>query len=416
MSRSEVYLKILAKYESPDASYLEAEPPLIYDRAEGSSVWDVDGRSYLDLCAGFGVLALGHHHPIQRAVYAELLEDRAPIVHGMGDVYSSASKAELLQGLANLLPADLSVGSLALSGSQAVELALKTAFLRKPGVIISFEGAYHGLDLGVLPLSSRPDFRAGFEHWLASDWVLELPFGASASDIEVAIASIKKSGKELSAILVEPIQGRAGIRPAPQGWLSILREQASLNDALLIYDEVFTGLGRCGQWSFAQEVPCDLLCLGKALGGGLPLSACFSREDVMAVWPQNQGEAIHTGTFFGHPLSCRLALATLNYMLAEDVPRAVLSKGLKWQKQLEQVLAWHPEVCEIRGQGLMQAIVMQKAGQGVQLMHQLRRLGVIALVSGMQGEVLSLTPALTIREEELELAVGLIERGLEDLK
>jgi len=412
VTRSADYLAILRLHEGQDATYLKAQPPLVFDRSQGSTVWDVDGRRYLDLCAGFGVMALGHHHPAHRAVFSELLDPRAPVIHGMGDVYPSAAKADLFASLVSILPASLSVGLLALSGGQAVELALKTAFLRKPGTVICFEGSYHGLDLGLLPLTSRQDFRASFNHWLPKDLVVELPYGCDAESLESAIGQIHKCGQKVSAILVEPIQGRAGIRPAPENWLMKLRHAAGESDALLIYDEVFTGLGRCGQWTFAEQVECDLLCLGKALGGGLPLSACFGRPEIMQSWPENSGEAIHTGTFFGHPLACRLACATLQVMREENLLNRSLEMGEYLQQALIAEISDHPDILEVRGQGLMLGIALREPAMGVRLMNELRMQGIISLVSGREGDVLSLTPPLIIGKQELDQAVHEISKVL----
>ncbi|MFW7378227.1 MAG: aspartate aminotransferase family protein [Oligoflexus sp.] len=408
MTQTAEYLQILRQHECRDASYLQADPPLIFHRAQACRVVDIEGRSYLDLCAGFGVMALGHHHPVHRAVFAELAQEDAPVVHGMGDVYPSSAKAELFQYLSSLLPANLSVGSLALSGGQAVELALKTALLRRPGKLINFSGSYHGLDLGLLPLTSRQDFRGPFQSWLKQDLVVELPYGCKKEELEAAIDAIHADGQDLSAIIVEPIQGRAGIRPASMQWLKDLRQLADSSGALLIYDEVFTGLGRTGQWTFAEVVPCDLLCLGKALGGGLPLSACFGKAEYMNVWPENPGEAIHTGTFFGHPLACRLALATLRFMASENLLQQAREKGQYFREALAARIGQDPAVVEIRGQALMLGIVLREVGMGVRLMNDLRAQGVIALVSGQEGEVLSLTPPLIIEQKEIDQAVDAI--------
>lgn len=413
MDLSSHYIALLRQSECPDATYLAAEPPLVFHRAKGPYVWDVDGRRYLDLCAGFGVMALGHASAAHRQVFAEQLEDFPPVIHGMGDVYGSSAKAELLDHLARALPSPLDVGCLALSGSQAVEFALKTALMRKPGVVITFQGSYHGLELGVLPLTSRQAFKRPFHSWIRSDQVIELPFGCQPGELDEAVRAIAQSGETLSAILVEPIQGRAGIRPARKTWLSELRDFSDQHDALLIYDEVFTGLGRSGRLTFSELVPCDILCLGKALGGGLPLSACFASREIMAAWPTNTGEALHTGTFFGHPLTCRLASATLSEIIT--LLPSIEAKGEFFKEKLSQELGGHPLLKEIRGEGLMLAIELVRPELGVELMHVLRELGLITLVSGERGEVLSLTPPLIISNEQIELAVQLISQGLKRL-
>ncbi|HET9238842.1 MAG TPA: aminotransferase class III-fold pyridoxal phosphate-dependent enzyme, partial [Oligoflexus sp.] len=198
-------------------------------------------------------------------------------------------------------------------------------------------------------------------------------------------------------------------------WLSGLYEICQQEKVLLIYDEVFTGLGRTGQITFAEMVPCDLLCLGKALGGGLPLSACFGRTDVMDAWPQNEGEGIHTGTFFGHPLSCRLGTETLRTIQEQRLPQRAMELGEKLQVMLRETLQNHPLYSSVRGRGLMVGLELREPLAGARLMDILRRHGVIALASGDKGQGISLTPALNISEDELLTAVQRIAVAVRDL-
>jgi acetylornithine/succinyldiaminopimelate/putrescine aminotransferase len=382
----------LQTVECRDATYRPVSHPLVMERGQGSLVWDVEGREYIDLCAGFGVMALGHSHDVTRRI-------DAPLIHGMGDVYPSRAKVELLEALTRALPAPLSIATLALSGSQAVEAAVKTALLKtKRSGFIVFDGSYHGVDLGILALTSREDFKAPFKRWIADGNVQSVPFGADATTLAAAVAALKHAGHELAAVLVEPVQGRAGVRPAPAGWLATLRRFCDDQGALLIYDEVFTGMGRTGKLTHAADVPCDLLCLGKAMGGGMPISACVGTKSVMDAWPECHSEALHTGTFFGHPLSCTYAAATLAEILAADLPRRATRVGDQWQQDLRTALRGVSSVKEVRGVGLMLAIEFKEAGAGAKAMDLLRERGVIALASSSKGESLSLTPALNIPE------------------
>lgn len=414
---NQAWMTRLQKHECRDSTYTGAEPALVFARALGSTVYDADGRSYIDLCAGFGVLALGHNSAVQRRVFASSGDSDALVVHGMGDVYPSIAKIELLEAVAAVLPPELQKGALALSGGQAVELAVKTAQIATGARgFISFQDSYHGLDLGILPLTSRSDFKAPFAGWLQEQLVTELPFACSMEQLRAAILEQRKAGFGCAAVIVEPIQGRAGVRHWPEGWLSELAYLCKQENVLLIYDEVFTGLGRTGQMTFAHEVPCDLLCLGKALGGGLPLSACFGRAEIMDAWPQNSGEAIHTGTFFGHPLACRLGLETLRTIVAEDLPGRARRIGHGFKNHLRTVLANHPQLVEIRGQGLMLGLEFKEAGFGARLMDILRAEGLIALASGTLGQGLSITPALTIPEEDLAKASDILQKVLKELR
>jgi 4-aminobutyrate aminotransferase/(S)-3-amino-2-methylpropionate transaminase len=185
----------------------------------------------------------------------------------------------------------------------------------------------------------------------------------------------------------------------------MLRRISERFGALLIFDEIFTGLGRTGRLTFAEEVPCDLLCLGKALGGGLPLSACVGTERSMLAWPESSGEALHTGTFFGHALACEVAADTLRDIVDHGLPKRADELGTWCRSWLQSRLAHHPGVKEIRGIGLMLAIDFKVPGLGATLMDRLRGMGVISLASGSQGESLSLTPPLNIPKELLEEAL-----------
>ena len=407
MNRTDPLMKTLEAHECHDATWFDAVPPLVMHAASGSMVYDVDGREYIDLCAGFGVLALGHHSELVRTHLRRYAEDPL-IIHGMGDVYPSDAKALLMERIAAKLGCALTKGALAMTGGQAVEYAVKTALIAsgKSG-FITFAGSYHGLDLGVLPLTSRGDFRRPFAGWLLQDQVSELAFGCDLADVARALDALDGRKLGCAAILVEPIQGRGGVRVPPAGWLKGLSELARRRGVLLIYDEIFCGLGRAGRLSFASEAPCDITCLGKALGAGFPLSACFGRPEVMDRWPRNQGEAIHTGTFFGHPFTCTLASAMLDALDGLVTRSAAFGKVMR-EGLRTRVLPAHPRIKEIRGEGMMIGLCFDTAGMGVSFTDRLRAAGIIALPSGPQGECLSITPALNISEAVWERALTIL--------
>ncbi|MBI2603810.1 MAG: aspartate aminotransferase family protein [Deltaproteobacteria bacterium] len=398
------WLKRLQDLECPDATWSPEDDPLVLETAQGSLLSDVEGRSYIDLCAGFGSLPLGHNHETVREI---LHKHSNEIIHGLGDVYPSRFKIELMETLASLLPPSLDRMALAVTGSQAVELAMKTAILAtgRSG-FVSFEGAYHGLDMGSLSLTGREDFIQPFHSWFRQDRVTQLPFRCSMDLLRSTFRSMEKASAAPAAVIVEPIQGRGGVRAAGLEWLSRLRELCTQEGVLLIFDEIFTGLGRSGRITFAEEVPCDLLCLGKTLGGGFPLSACVGPAKIMSAWPVNKGEALHTGTFFGHPLSCQVANATLQMLAKEALWQRTKSLGTVFKEMLNRTLLHHPSVKEVRGEGFMLAIEFKRPGVGAVFMNQLRKAGVIAIPCGHNGECLSLTPAFNITEQLLNDAVA----------
>jgi 4-aminobutyrate aminotransferase/(S)-3-amino-2-methylpropionate transaminase len=275
------------------------------------------------------------------------------------------------------------------SGAEAVEAALKTAaiYTKRPGVI-AFEGAYHGLTYGALDTTWRAHFRSPFSEQLGH-FTAHVPFGHVPN-----VAKIEKFG----AVIVEPIQGRGGVVVPSDDFLSKLRRFCDGHGLVLIFDEVYSGFCRTGRW-FACEhwgVTPDVVCVGKAMAGGFPISACIGRADVMDSWPESQGEAIHTSTFLGNPLGCAAALASIR-----EMKRMKLDKR---SRELGQWLATRLEkIGKVRGKGLMLGL---EVGDAVPVVEKLLQRGVLALPEGDHNEILGLTPPLVITKRQLEYCVG----------
>ena len=235
--RSRELARRLAAVECPEVT--SRDGLVFWERGAGANVYDVDGNRYVDLLAGFGAACLGHGDAGLARAAAD--QSRA-LLHAMGDVYPASVKVELLEALEAALPGDLGLAILSGSGSDAVESALKTA-LRVTGRadVLAFEGAYHGLGLGALDATWREHFRAPFRERLAGRTVF-VPYGDADAAADALAAG------DFGAILVEPVQGRGGMRPAPEGFLAALRAMADDTGALLIADEVYTGLGRTGSF------------------------------------------------------------------------------------------------------------------------------------------------------------------------
>lgn len=400
----------LRRVESRNVTFLGPGFPVFWEEAQGANVRDADGNVYLDLTAAFGVALLGHRSPeVQAAVEAQSRR----LVHGMGDVHPPAVKVELLERLAGLVSAatggamDSPQAVLATSGSEAVEVALKTAQLAtgRPGVV-AFRGGYHGLTLGALSATARSDFRAPF-HPRVPGGVGWAPFPTREEDVEPALAVVEGwlargvDGASVGAVLVEPVQARGGVRiPAP-GFGERLTALAREYGALLVADEIYTGLGRCGSLLASGPVGLapDLICLGKVLGGGLPLSACVGSRRVMDAWPESPGEALHTSTFLGHPLSCAAGVAVLDRVRA-GVPEFARVLGGRLLQGLRDALQDVHGVREVRGMGLLLGIELG-AGQGAAVAEEALRQGILLLPAGDRGEVVELSPpiTLTIRQE-----------------
>ena len=369
---------------------------IVYASAKGSNVTDVDGNRYVDLAAGFGSLLLGHQHPnILRAL--RLQSER--LLQALGDVYPAEPSIALMARLAALYPGEAARVILAQSGADAVAAALKTAmlFTGKAGVI-AFEGAYHGL--GYAPLAAcglRSSYREPFTEAL-NPQIHWLRFPQDAQGMESTLTKAARVLKEspIGAILVEPIQGRAGCIEAPEGFFSELRSLAPPQSTLLIADEIWTGLGRTGQM-LCLPAQADLICLGKGLGGGLPISACIGRAEVMDAW-RRPAEVVHTSTFAGAPLACTTALATLDTLSRNRLTERAARVGREWQENLGQAL---PKTVQIRGRGLMLGLGLGTPKLASRLQHLLLRRGFITSTGGVERDTLILTPPLDIAEELL---------------
>lgn len=403
----------LAKVESRNITALDPVP-IFWERASFANLWDVDGNRFVDLTAAFGVANVGHAHP---EVVAAISNQAESLLHGMGDVHPPRVKVELLEALSALYPKGSAShppeirSVLSSSGSDAVETAIKTAMLAtgRPG-LLAFEGAYHGLSLGALDCTWRADFREPFEARLPGKTRF-----VAYGDLDVLARFARESENEIGAVLVEPVQGRGGERVPPPGFLRGLRALCDEHGWLLIADEIYTGFGRTGA-VFAcdhEEVIPDLLCVGKGLASGMPISACMGLASVFEAWPESKGEALHTQTFLGHPASCAAAIASL--AVAKRLGLAERSKRLghlvleRLRKRLDGVAA----VREVRGLGLMIGIECTSPEISLAASAALLEQGYVLLPSGEGGRVLSLTPPLTIGEQALYEACDAIADHLE---
>jgi 4-aminobutyrate aminotransferase-like enzyme len=442
-------LRLLSAYESRNITYIEPDGswPIVWERARGTQVWDSAGRRYLDLTAGFGVAAAGHANP---AVVKAGQRQMAKLLHAMGDVHPHALKAKLARELSRLtferwarMNFKFQISNFKStrvrgkcifcnSGFEAVEAALKTAILAtgKRGVL-AFQKGYHGLGYGALNATYREHFRAPFQTQLGG-------FGQSVlfpadleelADVLDTIDSVLKRN-EVGAVLVEPIQGRGGINLPPAEFLPGLRRLCDEHGTLLILDEVFTGFGRTGRWFACEHTRTapDLICLGKALAGGFPISVCIGRADLMDnAWPASNGEAIHTSTFLGHPVGCVMALAQISEIKRRKLVGRSSRLGAQLLARLDRVVPLagtnSPALrASARGLGLMAGLEFSlpngtpASNQVMQLCKRMLRRGFILLPEGDFGNVLSFTPPLTITAEELDRALSALAEEIQSLK
>jgi 4-aminobutyrate aminotransferase-like enzyme len=433
---------LLRKYESQNVTFIDPEGgwPIVWDRAKGVHVWDADGKKYLDLTAAFGVAAAGHANPrVVRAGQKQM----ARLLHAMGDVHPHGLKARLARELSKITferwrqneskvqspKSKVEEGGLGgktifcNSGFEAVEAGLKTAMLatRKRGLIV-FEGAYHGLGYGALNATHRKHFTEFFQKQLGGfGHFVSFPTAEDqVPKVETQMRSVFQR-EEIGAVLVEPIQARGGINVPPNGLLPMLRRACDESGALLIVDEIYTGFGRTGKW-FACEhsavVP-DIICLGKSLTGGFPLSACVGRADLMdAAWPVSTGEAIHTSTFLGHPVGCAMALAQIEEIKERKLVERAGQLGKLLLGLLESEISNLKFEISIRGMGLLIGIELRGADgdpatpASLGVIKSMLHSGFVLLPEGEHSNVISFTPPLTITETQLKRTVGALKKAL----
>ncbi len=376
----------------------EDHTPIVYASARGSNVTCADGNRYVDLVMGFGACIFGH---APKWLTFEVARVQSELPLALGDVYASEAKAVCEEKLAALFPEPGARVILGLSGADAVTAALKTAVLAtgKSGVV-AFHGGYHGLSYAPLAACGlAPAFRAPFEAQLGSHVrFTSYPDGSAphpALELHRALeeADAQAGACDAGAIIVEPILGRGGCIVPPEGFLRGLREICDRRGALLIADEIWTGMGRSGALlaSLAETTP-DLVCVGKGLGGGFPISACLGRESAMAGWGAHGGSAIHTATHFASPPACAAASLTMD----------VLHKHRAWERSASVGATFKAALAKtglaVTGQGLMLGVRMTDAGHALAVCRRLLARGYIALTGGMHGDVVTLTPALNIPE------------------
>ena len=374
--------------------------PIVWVEARGANVVDADGNRYVDLTSGFGVAFVGHRHP---DVVAAVKRQADRLLHALGDLHPSDVKVELLERLCELAPWPDARAMLSLSGADAVTAALKTAVMAtaKTGVV-AFGGSYHGLTYGPLAVSGYADrFREPFQAQLQPG-VHFATWPEQEVSVDTAIATLPQDWNSIGAVIVEPIQGRAGVRLPPPGFLEALKRTCEKNGALLIVDEIFTGVGRCGAWwrSVEDGVVPDVICVGKALGGGLPVSACIASEDVMRAWGAPDREAIHTGTFYGDPLGSAAALATIDLIEREGLAAEAANRGNAFAAELRT--AQLPGLLEVRHAGMMLGLQLEAPMQALTVTRALLERGYLALPAGANADVLQLAPPVTIGEAQLD--------------
>lgn len=363
---------------------------IVIVKGQGAKLYDADGREYIDCAANVGVSNIGHaNEPVARAIYEQYLT--------LGNCYSmfyNPVRARLAQKLIELAPAGLKRAFFCNSGSEAIEAAIKFArsSMQKTEIIAAMRG-FHGKTMGALAATWGREYQNPFVPLLPG--IKHVPF----NNYEKLKQTVNA---DTAAIILEPIQGEGGVRPASREYFQKVRVLCRENDILLIMDEVQTGFGRTGTlFACEQYVTPDILCLAKALAGGIPMGAVLCSDRISV--PMKG----HSSTFGGNPTACAAALATLEVIAKEDLVVKAKELGLYLLQKLRSIKS--DKIRDIRGLGLMIGIELkQKAGPCVQ---QLMDRGVIVLLAG--ATVIRLLPPLVISREEIDTVVKAIQDVLE---
>lgn len=404
MSKSE---KVLAQYEAfinPGLARLLRFMGLsaVEQEAEGTVVTDSEGNRLIDCVGGYGTFVFGHKHPrIVQAVAEQL--SKMPL---SSKVMLSEPMADLAEKLARITPGDLTYTFVCNSGTEAVEGAIKLARIATGKTkIISMINSFHGKTLGSLSASGKDLYRDPFEPLL--EGFVHVPFGDAEK-----LAGVMDD--QTAAVLVEPIQGEAGIIVPPPGYLREIRKLCDRHGALLIADEVQTGMGRTGR-VFAceeEEVVPDILCLAKALGGGvMPIGAFVARPSLYA--PYMQAPLLHTSTFGGNPLACAAANAAIDVLLEERLYEEAKHKGDYLMAKLRMLADRYPgTVQEMRGRGLMIGIEFANEEIGGVVMSELIHQGVLTAFALNNLRVTRMEPPLTISKQEIDQVADAFDKAL----
>jgi acetylornithine/N-succinyldiaminopimelate aminotransferase len=380
------------------------QPPLVLVRGEGRRVWDAAGKSYLDLYAGIAVTALGHGHP---DIVAALRRQAERLGHISNYYYNEPNvllARELCQrtGFARAFFCN--------SGTEAIEALLKLArrhfFSRgdeKRCNIIAFERSFHGRTLGALAATGQAAYREGFGPLPA---VIHVPFG----DADAVAARLDDT---VAGVLVEPVQGEGGVQPATHEFLQRLRALTRERGALLLADEIQTGIGRTGRFLAFEHagVEADAVALAKGLGGGVPIGAMLTRRDLDGALPPGS----HGSTFGGNPLASAVARAVLARIDADGLLDNARDMGTYLGDRLANLVRAYPRIAlGCRGLGLLQALVLQPGVDARALLENLRAAGVLLTIAG--GTALRFSPALNITRAEVDEGVDVLDRVLSNLE
>ncbi len=369
---------------------------ICFSHGKGEALYGLDGREYIDLVAGIAVNSLGHAHP---AMTAAVCDQSSRLVH-VSNLYLIKEQAELAETLARIAPGDLERSLFVNSGAEANEAAMKLA-VRRSGrcKVVTVEGSFHGRTCAALKATGQTKYQEGFEA-LMSDFAVHVPL----NDVDALNEAVDK---DTAALLLEPILGEGGVRPCSEEFLRAARDICDDRGALLIVDEVQTGMGRTGEWFGFQHygVQPDVVTMAKGLGGGFPIGCMMSSDDLSKALPPGT----HGTTFGGGPLACAAASAVVRTIEEDGLVARAASLGAEAMKSLQQLEGEYLK--EVRGKGLMIGLDMPGHAKALQA----RALEEGFLVNVCADSVVRLVPPLIVSQSSLQKFTDIVKGYLDEI-
>ena len=365
--------------------------PVTIEKGQGSHVWDVNNKEYIDCMGGYGVALVGHRNErVVNAIKAQI--GKILTVHSS---FYNKTREEFLENLVKVAPKGLSQVHLNNSGAESVEAAIKFArkFSGKKGMV-AMKGSYHGKSMGALSLTFNPKYRESFQP------LVEKVSFSSYGNIDELRATVDN---DTAFVILEPIQGESGIHVPPDSFLHDVRKLCDENKILLIFDEIQSGLGRTGSMWAADHwktVP-DVMCIAKGIAGGVPMGVTLVRPDILSV--MKKGE--HSSTFGGNPLSCAAGTATIQALTQDGLIENAKDMGQKFQQGLDELKSRHKIIREVRGKGLMIGVELKFEVKDI-LMEGIKN-GLLLLYSGRN--ILRFLPPLVISEEDITKTLKILD-------
>jgi putrescine aminotransferase len=372
------------------------------------------GEKFIDCLGGFGIYTCGHRNPEILDVVKAQLEHQALHSQELLDPL----RGYLAKAVADITPGDLEKCFFTNGGAEAVEMALKLARIATGGHwYISAAGAFHGKSMGAISVGGKSTYRAPYTPMIQQ--VQHVPYG-SADAVEQAIYNLQYVGEKVAAVILEPIQGEAGVIIPPEGYLPAVRALCDRYGVALILDEIQTGMGRTGTfWRCQSEnVTPDIMTFGKAFGGGiLPITGIICRPHMWTEELVNNPWLLGSPTFGGNPVCCSAAIATIKYMIDHDIPGVCAQKGKILKAGLENLMQTHSDVITaVRGAGLMLAVEFISSDFGYKVAKGLFARGVMTAGTLVNAKCIRFEPAAVITEEDIAAVITRMDEALADAK